>query len=141
MSKQKSSKGQEQAKQDKRINTSKELGRLLADLLISLKERLCAKGCDGCELLLGVKKLVDNFNAEAAKADEKTKRKMKKSLRSTLREQLPDVLMAVLEEAKKGNCQHAKVLLEFVDAENLPDANDQQRSESLTELLLRKLDG
>jgi len=70
---------------------------------------------------------------------EKTKRKMKKSPRTTVRTELPEVLVAVLEEAHEGSCQHAKFLFEFAGADTLPDAKEEKKSSSLTELLLEEL--
>src|SRR3954452_12781490 len=48
----------------------------------------------------------------------RTKTRMKKSPRSTLRNELPEVLVAVLEEAHEGSCQHAKFLLDYAGAES-----------------------
>lgn len=69
----------------------------------------------------------------------RTKGKMKKSPRSTVREELPDVLVALLEQAEMGNCQPAKLLFEFADVETLPDEKEKEKSQSLTELLLSKI--
>jgi hypothetical protein len=69
-----------------------------------------------------------------------TERKMKKAPRSTVRKELPKVLVSLLDEAQKGSCQHAKLLFEFADASGLPDVKEQQKSQTLTELLLEKLE-
>jgi len=69
-----------------------------------------------------------------------TERKMKKAPRTTVRKELPKVLVALLDEAQGGSCQHAKLLFEFANAGALPDAKEQEKSQSLTELLLEKLE-
>ena len=58
-----------------------------------------------------------------------------------MRTELPEVLVAVLEEAHEGSCQHAKFLFEFAGAESLPDAKEYKVNQSLTELLLESLGG
>jgi hypothetical protein len=69
----------------------------------------------------------------------KTKRKMKKAPRTTVREELPEVLVSLVEVARGGSCPHAKILMEFADAENIPDAKEQKKSQTLAELLLERL--
>jgi hypothetical protein len=71
----------------------------------------------------------------------KTKRKMKKAPRTTVREELPDVLVSLVEVAREGSCPHAKILMEFADAENIPDAKEKQRSQTLAEMLIERIDG
>lgn len=77
--------------------------------------------------------------ADGTEEDEKTEKKLAKSPRTTVREKLPKVLVAVMRKANQGSCPHAKLLLDFADADNLPDAKEQKSSESLTELLLSEL--
>ena len=77
--------------------------------------------------------------ADRAKWREDTKRMMKKSPRTTVRKELPEVLVAVLEEAHEGSCQHAKFLFEFAGADTLPDAKEVKKNQTLTELLLENL--
>jgi hypothetical protein len=77
---------------------------------------------------------------EQAKEDAKTEKQLKKSPRTTVRERLPKVLVAMMKKANTGSCPHAKLLLDFADAENLPDAKEQQESNTLAELLLKELE-
>ncbi len=118
---------------------SRRLGQRIADLSAFVEKCPKDENCKACKLREEVKELVEWHASDEKRQEDRTRRKAKDSPKSAVREQLPNLLVALLHEAKTGNCQHAKLLLDFADAENLPDASEQEKSQSLAELLLAKI--
>ncbi len=98
----------------------------------------CREECKRCE---AIQELIKWEQAQEQREERKLDRGLKKSPKSTVRKEMPKVLKALLKEAKAGNCPHAKLLFEFADMESVPDEAERARSQSLTELLLSKIEG
>ena len=69
------------------------------------------------------------FNGEASLAAAKTAAK----------EAMPTIITAIVEQAKKGSCAHAKFLMEFVN-ESPATVDEEEEEESLAALLLKELE-
>ncbi len=68
------------------------------------------------------------------------KSRAKKSPKTAIRKEVPELLVATLEKAEKGSCQHTKLLLDIADIENMPDEAERKKAQSLAELLLEKIE-
>src|SRR4051794_37702332 len=65
-----------------------------------------------------------------------------KKVRAQIDQAMPDIIAAIVREAKAGSCQHAKFLMEFaveVPGHESPMAPVDPEEESLASILLREL--
>jgi hypothetical protein len=59
--------------------------------------------------------------------------------RNQIQSAMPEIILAFVEQAKKGSCQHAKFLMEFTAEPQKKKNEEEPEEESLASILLKEL--